>query len=188
MTEREILEEVLKVVKSHGEELRSLKEGQQVLHEEFQGLSKEVQDLKTGQQVLGEKFQGLSKEVQDLKTGQQVLREEVQDLKTGQQVLREEVQELKTGQQILREEVQELKIGQQVLREDVQELRGQLDETNQIVKAIRHNQEYISAKLEGLEATTAKADAVRVLDNKFEVLNSRLFAQEVAMQDLRRVK
>lgn len=153
MTDRELLEEVLKVVKSHGEELHGLKVGQQVLSEEVQG-------LKAGQQVLSEKVQGLNEDIRGLKVGQQVLNEEVQGLK----------------------------VGQQVLGEDVQGIKVQLDETNQIVKAIRHHQEHISAKVEGLEATTAKADALRGLDNKYEVLNSRLFAQEVEMQELRRVK
>lgn len=68
------------------------------------------------------------------------------------------------------------------------QLEGQLNETNQIVKAIQHNQEFTNAKLEGIELTTAKAQALTILDDKFEALNKRLFAQETEIQGLKRVK
>lgn len=61
----------------------------------------------------------------------------------------------------------------------------QLDENTQIVKALRHSQEYMLAKLDGLEATTAKVETVQklqasvdLLHGKYNVLNCRLFVQE----------
>lgn len=67
-------------------------------------------------------------------------------------------------------------------------VESQLDENTQIVKAIQHNQEFTNAKLEGIELTTAKAQALTILDDKFEALNKRLFAQETEIQGLKRVK
>lgn len=67
----------------------------------------------------------------------------------------------------------------------------QLEENTQIVKALRHNQEYMLAKLHGLETTTAKAAAVEklqtsvdLLHGKYNVLDRRLFAQEAQMDAL----
>lgn len=64
-------------------------------------------------------------------------------------------------------------------------MQVQLDENTQLVKALRHSQEYVLARLDGLEATTAKAETVQnlqasvdLLHGKFDTLNSRLFAQE----------
>lgn len=72
--------------------------------------------------------------------------------------------------------------------EQLIEMKTQLCENTQIVKAIRHNQEMSNAKLEFLETTTAKSSALISLDSKFEVLNKRLFDQEVEIQALKLVK
>lgn len=64
------------------------------------------------------------------------------------------------------------------LEENQEIFREQLLETNQIVKAIRHHQEFQDAALEGLKAKTATVDSIRKIDAKINVLNDRVFEQE----------
>lgn len=92
-----------------------------------------------------------------------------------------EVHSLKTGQQQLITEVSSLK-------SDVSDIKGQLTETNDIVKALLHRTEELDAKMDGLAINTASKEAVADLDAKFEVLNARLFHQEAELYKLKAVK
>ena len=67
-------------------------------------------------------------------------------------------------------------------------LEGQVRENTDLLKAIQHNTEVLNAKLEALTLTTASKDAVARLDAKFEVLNARLFQQEVEIHQLKAIK
>ena len=67
-------------------------------------------------------------------------------------------------------------------------LEGQVRENTDLLKAIQHNTEVLNAKVEALTLTTASKDAVARLDAKFEVLNSRLFQQEVEIHQLKAIK
>lgn len=53
---------------------------------------------------------------------------------------------------------------------DVSTIKGQLDETNQITKALLHRTEEIDAKFDGLLHNTASKDSVAHLDTKLERL------------------
>ena len=67
-------------------------------------------------------------------------------------------------------------------------LEGQVRENTDLLKAIQHNTEVLNAKVEALTLTTASKDAVARLDAKFEVLNARLFQQEVEIHQLKAIK
>ena len=66
-------------------------------------------------------------------------------------------------------------------------LEGQVRENTDLLKAIQHNTEVLNAKVEALTLTTASKDAVARLDAKFEVLNARLFQQEVEIHQLKAI-
>ena len=67
-------------------------------------------------------------------------------------------------------------------------LEGQVRENTDLLKVIQHNTEVLNAKVEALTLTTASKDAVARLDAKFEVLNARLFQQEVEIHQLKAIK
>ena len=67
-------------------------------------------------------------------------------------------------------------------------LEGQVRENINLLKAIQHNTEVLNAKVEALTLTTASKYAVARLDAKFEMLNSRLFQQEVEIHQLKAIK
>ena len=67
-------------------------------------------------------------------------------------------------------------------------LEGQVRENTDLLKALQHNSEVLNAKVEALTLTTASKEAVARLDAKFEVLNARLFQQEVEIHQLKAIK
>lgn len=67
-------------------------------------------------------------------------------------------------------------------------LEEQVRENTDIIKAVRHNQEFGIAKLEALEMGTANKESIVKLDAKFDVLNDRLFQQEADLRVLKAVK
>ncbi len=67
-------------------------------------------------------------------------------------------------------------------------LEGQVRENTDLLKAIQHNTEVLNAKVEALTLTTASKDSAARLDAKFEVLNARLFQQEVEIHQLKAIK
>ncbi len=90
-----------------------------------------------------------------------------------------------------------METGQQTIREEVSNMSSQLDENTAIIKAIRHNQEFANAKLDGLVVSTVSKESltnlatkedIAVLAANFEVLNARLFQNEVEVQRLKAVK
>ena len=85
----------------------------------------------------------------------------------------------------MQKDISGLKEEQQNTNKRLDNLETQLNENTQIVKAIRHNQEFANAKMESIEITTAKADALVKLDSKVEVLNTRLFDQEAEIRTLK---
>lgn len=67
-------------------------------------------------------------------------------------------------------------------------LEEQVKENTEIIKAVRHNQEFGIAKLSALELSTASKESIVKLDAKFDVLNDRLFQQEADLKILKAVK
>lgn len=167
------MEELLKQIVQR---LERMEQGQQTLREDVGG-------LKAGQQELREEFSGL-------KAGQQRLEE-------GQSRLRRDFIGLRQDQQELRKEFDGLQQGQQALREDVGSIRGQLNENTALIRSLMHNVETVNAKVDGLTVSTLTKDVfeqlatkedIKRLDTKFEVVNSRLFNQEVEIHQLKAVK
>ena len=83
------------------------------------------------------------------------------------------------------------------LETKVDNMNVQQDENTQIIKAIRHNTEATNAEINSLKLTTLSKDALshlatkedtNKLNSKCEVLNSRLFHQEVELYELKAVK
>ena len=56
-----------------------------------------------------------------------------------------------------------------------------LNEQSQILQALQHSLEFANAEIEGLKLTVASSDSVRLLDAKFDILNTRLFQQEAKL-------
>lgn len=113
----------------------------------------------------------LFSEVSGLKDGQQQLFKEVSGLKS-------DVSSLKDGQQQLSKEVSGLK-------DDIIRLEGKVDKIanaseNDTLSVIN----LMSKKMDNL----ATKDDVKKLNSSFEVLNSRLFHQEVELYELKAVK
>jgi len=61
-------------------------------------------------------------------------------------------------------------------------VEGQLEENTSILRVLEHRSEVQTAETEGLKLTTAINEAIERLDAKFDVLNTRLFQQETALQ------
>jgi len=61
------------------------------------------------------------------------------------------------------------------IENDTSNIKGQLDENTQIIKALVHRADELDAKYDCLLHTTATKDLITNLDNKFDVLNNRLF-------------
>lgn len=66
--------------------------------------------------------------------------------------------------------------------------KTQQNENTAIIKAIMHNVETITAKVDGLTVNTASKEAVALLDAKFDVLNNRFFQQEADLQLLKKAQ
>ena len=56
-----------------------------------------------------------------------------------------------------------------------------LNEQSQILQVLQHSLEFANAEIEGLKLTVASSDSVRLLDAKFDILNTRLFQQEAKL-------
>ena len=92
--------------------------------------------------------------------------------------------------------------GQQQLREDIAELKttvnnieGQQIENSRFIHALQHNSEEVNAQLHNighnLDILTGRAatkEDITELNAKFDLLNNRLFQQEVAIHQLKAVK
>lgn len=74
------------------------------------------------------------------------------------------------------------------MQADVKSLQTQTQENTDLLCAVLHNQEVANAEIESLKATTASTDGLNRLENKFDVLNKRLFEQEAEIQGLKRIK
>ena len=70
------------------------------------------------------------------------------------------------------------------IENDTSNIKGQLDENTQIIKALIHRADEFDAKYDCLLTTTATKDLISNLDNKFDVLNNRLFQQEAKILSL----
>jgi len=67
-------------------------------------------------------------------------------------------------------------------------VEGQLEENTSILRVLEHRSEVQAAETEGLKLTTATNEAIERLDAKFDVLNTRLFQQETALQLIKKAQ
>lgn len=70
------------------------------------------------------------------------------------------------------------------IKNDISNIKGQLNENTQVIKALVHRADELDAKYDCLLHTTATKDLIANLDNKFDVLNNRLFQQEAKILSL----
>lgn len=83
----------------------------------------------------------------------------------------------------------------ETLSDDIKEVKvqlsnveGQLKENTAILRVLEHRSEVQAAETEGLKLTTATNEAIERLDAKFDVLNTRLFQQETALQLIKKAQ
>lgn len=96
---------------------------------------------------------------------------------------------------MIQEEIRPIKEGIAELKTTVSNIEGQQIEHSRIIHALRHNSEEVNAQLHSighnLNVLTGKAatkEDVAELNAKFDILNNRLFQQEVAIHQLKAVK
>jgi len=70
------------------------------------------------------------------------------------------------------------------IENDTSNIKGQLDENTQIIKTLVHRADKLDVKYDCLLHTTATKDLIANLDNKFNILNDRLFQQEAKILSL----
>jgi septal ring factor EnvC (AmiA/AmiB activator) len=75
-------------------------------------------------------------------------------------------------------DVTTLKTDVSEIKPDISSLEGQMIETNQIVKAIRHNTEFISAEVNGLKITTANLEAVTRTEKMITMMNAKVSTKD----------
>lgn len=83
------------------------------------------------------------------------------------------------------------------MREEAGNCKGQLTENTALLQALMPNVELVNAKVDGLTVNTLSKEAladlatkedIKRLDTKFEIVNSKLFNQEVEIYQLKAVK
>lgn len=96
---------------------------------------------------------------------------------------------------MIREEIQPIKEDIAELKTTVSNIEGQQIEHNRIIHAPRHNSEEVNIQLHSighnlnvLIGKAATKDDVAELNAKFDLLNNRLFQQEVAIHQFKAVK
>ncbi|CQR74116.1 hypothetical protein SOV_22380 [Sporomusa ovata DSM 2662] len=98
-----------------------------------------------------------------------------------EQLLKEILSEIKNVNQRLDQidtVVTELKANATEVKTDVSNLEGQMIETNQIVKAIRHNTEFISGEVNGLKTTTANLEAIKRTEKMLTLMNAKVATKD----------
>lgn len=75
-------------------------------------------------------------------------------------------------------EIKEMKSDIAEMKTSISNLEGQMNETNQIIKAVRHNTEFISAEVNGLKVTTANLDAVKRTEKMITILNAKAASKD----------
>lgn len=112
------------------------------------------------------------------------------------------LRQLLEGQQQITKRLDRMEEGQQQLKEDIAELKttvnnieGQQIENSRFIHALRHNSEEVNAQLHNighnlavLTGQAATKEDISELNAKFDLLNNRLFQQEVAIHQLKAVK
>lgn len=153
--------------------------------------------MEQGQQRLEERQDALAEGQLKLEQGQQVLLQGQSRLEERQETLAKGQQKLEQRQQVLESGQLKLEEGQQALQENIGNITGQLNENTALIHAMIHNLEMANAKIDGLVVNTvskevlenlANKEDIKRLDTKFEIINSKLFNQEVEIHQLKAVK
>ena len=111
----------------------------------------------------------------------QELLSEVKGLKAGQK-------QLVDGQKQLVEDVRSMKLEISTINKRLDTVEKQMitkedmDENTRILRALEHASQVNAADMEGLKLNTATKDSIKTLDTKFNILNERLFEQEVQLR------
>lgn len=74
------------------------------------------------------------------------------------------------------------------LETKVDNIQGQLEENTSILRALEHASQVNAAEMEGLKLNTSTKESIERLDAKFEVLNKRLFEQEVELRLIKKAQ
>ena len=158
--------------------------------EGMQGQLSEVQqeqkDMRRQLSALDQRQEGMQGQLSEVQQEQKDMREQLSEVQQEQKDMRSQLSEVRQEQKDMRSQLSAMDQRQEAMQgqlsevqQEQRDMRGQLDENTQIIKAIRHNQEFMSAKLEGLEATTAKADTVaRLQEHMIDLKKDQLAMNE----------
>lgn len=181
MTNEEFQELVLKELRKHSEQFDKMNGEITGIKGEITGINGKIEGINGEIIGINGKIEGINGEIIGIKGNIEGINGEITGIKRDINGITGEIIGINGKIEGINEEI----IG---IKGDINGVKGQLDENTQIVKAIQHNQEFSNAKLACIELTTAKAQSLSKLDDKFEALNKRLFAQEAEIQGLKRVK
>jgi chromosome segregation ATPase len=122
-----------------------------------------------GVRMTQEEFQKIViSELRGIKSAIGTLKSDVTTLKNDVGVLKSDFATLKSEIKFVKEDL----IG---LRDRMGNMEERLGETNDIVKAIRHNQDFANAKLEALETSTANIEGVQQIQSEVNVLGRKVY-------------
>ena len=164
MTERELLEKILQTVESHSDDIKDIKTHISHIDAHLDGIDS--------------RLDGMESRMNDMESHMIRIDSRLDGM------------ESRMNGMELRMDGMELHMGHIDSRLNGMESRTdgmavQLDENTQLIKALRHSQEHMLTKLDGLETTTAKTETLEKvqtsidwLHGKCNTLNARLFAQE----------
>ena len=154
-----------------------------------------LRQLLEGQQQITKRFDRMEE-------SQQQITKRFDRMEEGQQQITKRLNRMEESQQQITKRLDHMEESQQQLKEDIAGLRttvtnieGQQIENSRFIHALRHNSEEVNAQLHNighnLDVLTGRAatkEDITELNAKFDLLNNRLFQQEVAIHQLKAVK
>ncbi len=90
--------------------------------------------------------------------------------------IKSDISTIKSDIGTLKSELKFVKEDLTALKDRMGNIEEQMNETNEIVKAIRHNQDFSNAKLEALETSTANIEGVQQIQSEVNVLGRKVYA------------
>lgn len=140
------------------------------------------------QKIVLRELGGLKEDVGSLKEDVGGLKKDVNNLKEDVSGLKEDMQDVKARLQHVEQDVG-------ILKEDVGNLKEQVRENTDLLKAVLHSQEFTRAKHEGLEKSTASAQAVQAINERQKIhtgsinlLAARQLQMEVEIDQLKKAQ
>lgn len=180
MVQEDFQKLVLEQFEKINSSLSSLKDDVSVLKTDVASLKDDVAVLKTD-------VAGLKDDMLEVKADISSLRDDVSVLQTDMTSVKTDVSTLKTDISTVKYDIAGLKVEMSDVKADMA-TKVQQEENSTLIRALMHNVELLHAKHDALALTTASQEAVERLDDKFDVLNDRLFQQETEIRHLKKVK